>query len=146
MHKLRNYLNALKPGDFTVALIKPSGQFLRPKVKTALSQKPDTEIVDCKYTGWHLATVLDVYWVHHDKPYYSRIEKEMLSGTVGSLLLVGPDIQKSWREYVMDVRSQYSHKMDNPAANFLHGSDSHETAYREALVLFGDSFSTKRGE
>jgi len=132
----------------TLAIIKPEG-CADEKISLAITRRikrAGFTIVEMKLTKPSHRLVEEHYAEHRDREYFERLVSNMAGLQVVAFVLEGPEAIGFWRNLMGSfkeeeriagtIRGDYMKPGDPLHRNFVHGSDSPESAEREIPLWF----------
>jgi nucleoside-diphosphate kinase len=141
--------------QLTLALVKPH-YFMRhmqePGIVLNSYRNAGLELADDRLFMFTREQVKAFYAEHRDKPFFPGIVEEMTSFSCRAFILGGDEAVAQVRRVngatdprkadPDSIRGRLSQLFDpsRSAANFVHGSDSEEAAFREIALVFGDNY------
>ncbi|OGI26281.1 MAG: hypothetical protein A3J76_04585 [Candidatus Moranbacteria bacterium RBG_13_45_13] len=100
-------------------------------------QEKGIKITKARFIRPERQVMENLYAEHAEKPFYSNLINFMTEGRLALALEVrGKEAVEVVRDINFEIRARYASE-DNPPANVVHGSDSHESAVRELKIFFG---------
>lgn len=137
MEPMIHALLRLVPGDFTFGMIKPDGYPFKEDILRMIWAAGYKVMPSIEQT----LTDMDIralYYSHIGKSFYDANAAHNMSGPVTFLLIEGPGAVEWWRNIAMpEIRSKWgANDPNNRPANVVHGSDSPESAFREAQWFY----------
>jgi len=123
----------------TLAIIKPDAvenAFIG-RIVDRIEEDGRIKITGMKWEHMTEERAMEFYAEHQGRPYFEKLVRFMTSGPCLAVALkceAGTDAIVWWRSVLKDIRARYSDAACNPAKserNYVHGSDSAESAMRE---------------
>jgi dUTP pyrophosphatase len=135
--------------EFTIAIIKP-GVVKRKQVGQILQyieSLDDVDITFMRKVTMSRSQAVEFYKEHEGRPYFDALIDHTVSGPCVAMVLTGEDIIRRWRNIQgpADCKSglRFAFHGEESCDNGTHGSDSQQSAWREAGIIIDVNYGTQ---